>query len=59
MIGVKDVEGERSPWFTEGCGVPAYPQKLTIPLDPLGIFCARTELYVDIAVVLINFLKNL
>ena len=48
VIGVENVEGERSPWSIEGCGVPAYPQKLVIPLDPFGIFCACTELHVDI-----------
>ena len=48
MIGVENTKGEGSLRFVEGRGVPAYPQKLAIPLDPFGIFCARTELHVNI-----------
>ena len=48
MIGVENAEGKCSPQFFEGRGVPAYPQKLVIPFNPFGIFCARTELHVDI-----------
>ena len=48
MIGVENAEGECGPRFFEGRGVPAHPQKLAIPFDPFGIFCAHTELHVDI-----------
>ena len=48
VIGVKNVEGERSPWFAKGRRVPPYPQKLAILRDPFGIVFAHTKLHVDI-----------
>ena len=48
MIGVKNVKGERSPWFAEEHGVPPYPQKLVILRDPFGIVFACTKLHVDV-----------
>jgi hypothetical protein len=47
VVGVKNVEGERGLRLLKGCGVPAYPQELAIPLDPPGILRARTKLHVD------------
>ena len=48
MIDVENAEGESSPRFFEGCRAPAHPQKLVIPFNPFGIFCACTELHIDI-----------
>jgi hypothetical protein len=48
VIGVENIECERSPWFIEGCGIPAYPQKLAILLNPFGVLRTRTELHVDV-----------
>lgn len=48
MIGVENIERERGFRLLEGCGVPAYPQKLAVLLDPLGILRTRTELHVDV-----------
>ena len=47
VIGVQDVEGKRGLRFSEGCRVPAYPQKLAILLNPLGILRTGAKLHVD------------
>ena len=48
MVGVENVKRERGLWLLEERGVPAYTQKLAIPLNPAGILCTYTELDVDV-----------
>lgn len=60
MVGVENAEGERGSWFTEGRGVPPYPQKLAVNLDPFGILRTCTELHVDVvSPVDVNYKNNL